>query len=190
MACGYYIIESLSGNYFTAFLGATAGTAGNVPTHFIASDSVLTDFKCVVIHPQCYVICFDGWFGKKKSGWNVKKKRKKFRFEQFSAPSGTHQPDRNSNLPPTSLIRLAQRIRRGYHLPKIQKKAERINLDIPWITKNTKLWTKCIDSKNLSSKMIDQIKSFFTKFSIFWREWNSTFYESLNLFLKKNKKNG
>jgi hypothetical protein len=54
MACGYYIIESLSGvkHYFTAFIGATAGTAGNVPTHFIASDSVLTDFKCVVVHPN------------------------------------------------------------------------------------------------------------------------------------------
>jgi hypothetical protein len=37
----------------------------------------------------------------------MKSKREKFRFEQFSAPSGTHQPDRNSNLPPTCLIRLA-----------------------------------------------------------------------------------
>lgn len=53
MACGYYI-ESLSGvkHYFTALLGATAGTAGNVPTHFIASDIFLTDFKCVVVHPN------------------------------------------------------------------------------------------------------------------------------------------
>lgn len=126
----------------------------------------------------------------KKKRMKCKKKEKKiplwtiFRSVRHSSAGSKFKFTANFSYPSSA----ANKTRISSH--KNTKKAERINLDIPWITKNTKLWTKCIDSKNLSSKMIDQIKSFFTKFSIFWREWNSTFYESLNLFLKKNKKNG